>query len=148
MSRHDHVPGGGYGEEVRAALADPRDLVVYFGHGRPGAWLGYVDLDAESLAAVDPADPHRLVAGLCCHALDGEGDGDLPRTFLGNGLAHCFVGYRRRVEHEDNQENLDALLGAYRDALAADEDGVRAVVERARRTPDLETLGAPAERPA
>lgn len=129
-------PSTWYGEEVLAALAEPRDLVVFFGHGRPGAWLGYARLDAASLAGVAPDAPHRVVASLSCGALDVPEDGpSLVAAAFDGDLATRFLGHERRVRHDVNRDCLDELLGAYRGAASGGDDGIAALLDATDRTP-------------
>lgn len=124
------TPRTWYGEEVLSALAEPRDLVVYFGHGYPGVWVGYVRLNATTIADVDVAQAHRLVAGLCCDSLTAPADGQALSTALLEGdVASRFLGYDGSLRFADNEAALATVVGAYRDARANDDDGVEAVVD-------------------
>lgn len=129
-------PSTWYGEEVLTALAEPRDLVVFFGHGRPGAWLGYARLDAGSLAGADPDAPHPVVASLSCGALDVPEDGpSLVESAVDEDLATRFIGHEGRVHHDVNRDCLDEVLAAYRAAAVDGDDGVAALLNATDRTP-------------
>lgn len=97
------------------ALADPRDLVVYFGHGRPGAVRAFGGIDAADLLALEADTPHRVVAVLCCDGFTAPENGiSVGSALLNEGLATTVIGYSHPVEHETNRATLDRLLEAYR----------------------------------
>jgi hypothetical protein len=127
-----------YAEDVLDALETPRDLVVYFGHGVPGAWKGFGHVDATDIAAVDCGGSHRLVASLNCHALsapsgsDGGGGTSISDAFLDTEIAEAVVGHEGEVRYEDNRATLDRLLSTYLDAVRTDRDPVVALRERAK----------------
>ncbi|MFW6435807.1 MAG: hypothetical protein ACOCY1_05440 [Halovenus sp.] len=123
-------PDTWYPEDVLEALATARDLVVYFGHGEPGAWTGLGRIEAADLAAID-GDPHRVVLHSCCHAFDGE-ERSIAGAFLSAGLAEWVVGYDRRVHTDTNRTTLDRLLEKYRLAAATGGDPAGALRESAR----------------
>jgi len=153
-------PDTWYPEDVLDALAAPRDLVVYFGHGEPGAWSGLGRIDAATVASVE-GEPHRIVLSCCCSTFEksagcdgsqedtdgaaGGGDGEPPRSvgaaFLGSGLAESVVGYDDRIRHDDNRDVLDHLLAGYRTAIRDGDDGASALLDRARREPTLRVAG-------
>lgn len=124
------TPRTWYGEDVLDALSESRDLVVYFGHGRPGVWVGYARLNTTTLADLQTDDPHRLVASLCCDSLTAPAEGRaLSTALLENGVATRFLGYEDPVLFADNAVALSTVLGAYCDARASDVDGIRSVIE-------------------
>jgi len=154
-------PDTWYPEDVLDALTTPRDLVVYFGHGEPGAWSGLGRIDAAAVASVE-GEPHRLVLSACCSTFEGKragsegsqensdgaaegGDGERAQSvgaaFLEGGLAEAVVGYDDRIRHDDNRDVLDHLLAGYRTAVRDGDDGASAVLDRARRDPALRVAG-------
>lgn len=119
-----------YGEEVLATLAEPRDLVIYFGHGRPGAWVGYARLNAETLRSVETEESHRLVASLSCDSLTEPVEGlALSTALLESGVVSRFVGYNDAVRFPNNESALSTVVGTYCDARESDANGVQAVVD-------------------
>jgi len=124
------TPRTWYGEEVLGALSEPRQLVVYFGHGKPGQWLGYARLTAETIGDLDLSRPHRLVASLCCHGLSSPADGPgIPEAVLNGGVATRLVGHRGRVRFAQNRSCLRELLAAYCEARKRDVDGVYGLLD-------------------
>jgi hypothetical protein len=128
-------PATWYGEDVLEALAVPRALVIYFGHGEPGAWLGYARLTAAHISTIAADSAHRMVAGLCCEAHKSPHDGSsMLEAFLQSGLSKRTVGPIGSVRHERNRRQLDSILGAFLHARQVGEDGVHAVVTEAYKT--------------
>lgn len=136
-----------YAEDVLAALAQPRDLVVYFGHGVPGAWKGYGHVDATDIGALTSDAPNRLVASLCCESLvvDPAREMAVGSALRDAGLAERVLGYDCRVRHEANRQTLDRLLSAYEKAVESDSSGVEAVVRAVENEPTLRVVGAVGE---
>ncbi|WEL20399.1 hypothetical protein [Halorhabdus sp. BNX81] len=137
-------PDTWYAEDALDALGRRRDLVVYFGHGEPGAWTGLGRINADDVTSVE-GKPHRVVVSCCCSAFEGDGDGNgsdegkrsIATAFLDGGLAECVVGYDGRVRYEDNRAVLDHLLEGCRTAVNDGDDGAKAIRECARREPAL-----------
>lgn len=133
-------PDTWYPEDVLEALATPRDLVVYFGHGEPGSWTGLGRIQATDVASVEmdavtsaeTPGRHAVVANCCCHAFSSQDGGpSMAEAFFRGGLADTVVGFEDDVRHSHNRETLDALLDAYRRAVPT-KSGPGAFLDHAR----------------
>ena len=115
-----------YKEEVLDHLLRPYDLVIYFGHGEPGAIGGYRSICQDELPNSNQRQ-QRTVALLCCSSLEIAEQMSLGEQFLSNGLATKVVGYRGKISFEKNKK----MLLNYCSSLS---------IEKTIRPPEIESL--------
>lgn len=145
----ERYPDRWYAEDALTALAEPRELVVYFGHGVPGAWKGFGHLDAADLSAIDPRRSHGIVASLCCYSFTPDERGlDTGPALTDAGITECAVGYDGRIRHEENRRLLDQLFETYQNAIGSGADPTAAVAQTMSRESPVQTVGAPGRTPS
>lgn len=105
-------PDAFYKEDVMDELANDYDMIVYFGHGIPGAWNGFGFITSGDIAGL-PDNRRSIVISLSCYSLCGRES--IGEAFIASSSASSVVsvvGYDDRIKYEDNLEVLEGLFSA------------------------------------
>ena len=107
-------PDAFYKEDVLDELAHDYDLIVYFGHGVPGAWNGFSFITSDDIGRVSN-NKNRIVISLSCYSLCSVNGNSIWDAFLSGSSAPgvvSVIGYDDRVKYEDNLKVLEELFSA------------------------------------
>lgn len=99
-------PDAFYKEDVLEELENDHDLIIYFGHGIPGAWSGFGTISADDIAKIKSKSNKRVIISLSCGSLSSMNGKNIAEAFIRNYLALYVVGYKGRIRYK---ENLDVV---------------------------------------
>jgi len=103
-------PNAFYKEDVLEEFSKDYDVIVYFGHGMPGAWCGFGFISAMDFIKVKPKSSSRIIFCFCCHSMSSKNGNCLGKVFIENSLATLVLGYNGWIKYEKNLEILERTL--------------------------------------
>lgn len=99
-----------YKEEVLNEFTKNYDMIVYFGHGVPGAWCGYGFICADDFEKIKHGSHGRIILSLCCFSLCEDRGKSLGDAFISNSLASFVFGYKGSIRYDENLEVLNRIF--------------------------------------
>jgi len=103
-------PNAYYKEDVLGEFSKDYDVIVYFGHGVPGAWCGFSFISANDFTQIRSPNPNRIILSLSCYSLNTECGKSIGEVLIDNSLARCVIGYKDRIKYEENVELLNQIF--------------------------------------
>jgi len=99
-----------YKEDVLEEIGFGRDLLVYFGHGIPGAWCGYGTIDYTDFHQVHPHRYIKTVLSFSCYSLSRHRGPSIGDVFIRHLKAKEFAGFKGRIPYSDNLQCFEAIM--------------------------------------
>lgn len=109
-------PDAFYKEDVLEELEKDYDLIIYFGHGIPGAWNGFGTIGADDIAKIKSKSNKRVIISLSCGSLSSMNGKNIAEAFIGNSLASFVVGYKDRIKYKENLDVVNQVFSRLLDS--------------------------------
>lgn len=104
-----------YKDDVLDHLQMDYDVVIYFGHGIPGAWSGYNRISISDIKNINSKYSQKTIINLCCYSMSTtvELEKSFGEILFTQSIANCVLGYCDRVKYEDNLQFLNQFFEEY-----------------------------------
>lgn len=109
-------PDAFYKEDVLEELEKDHDMIIYFGHGIPGAWTGFGTIGADDIAKIKSKSNKRVIISLSCGSLSSMNGKNIAEAFIRNSIALYVVGYKNHIKYKENLDVLNQVFSRLLDS--------------------------------
>lgn len=127
-------PDAYYKEDVLNELEKEHDVIVYFGHGVPGAWCGFGFISANDFTQIRSSNPNRIILSLSCYSLSAYCQKSIGDVLINISLARCVIGYKDRIKYEENLDILNQIFTVLLNSDNCNLDALRSIMNNFRNT--------------
>ena len=99
-----------YKEDIITEFSKDYDVIVYFGHGVPGAWCGYRFIRIKDFEQIKSIKNNLGVMSLSCYSLSNKRGKSLGEVLINSSLAEYVIGYEDRIKYKENLELLNHIF--------------------------------------